>query len=97
MDCNCAGGIVDPDLHDLRPHHKAIIFDEACAELVVKNKRMFQGLNKPTTLGQSQCNDRTYDVYTYGVMLIVTSNHWEEDLRRLEPKDKADLGNNLPF
>ena len=61
FETNCAGGILHPNLREFDPlKHKAIIFDEACADLVITNKKLFQGLNQEISLGQSACHELSF-------------------------------------
>ena len=63
---------------NLRPVHSgkysAILFDEGDWRLCYQNKTMMQASPRPVELGQSQCNDRSYQVLLFRVPLIVCSN-----------------------
>ena len=63
---------------NLRPMHSgrysAILFDEGDWRMCYQNKTMMQASPRPVELGQSQCNDRSYQVLLFRVPLIVCSN-----------------------
>ena len=63
FETNCAGGTLNPNLRPFDPLlHTAIIFDEASADLVIHNKKLFQGLNQEISLGQSACQDLSFSM-----------------------------------
>ena len=87
LEVNCAN-CIEPDLRDFNPAiHKAIVFDEASASLVLRHKKLFQGGVEEVTMSSSATNMYSYTVWVYGCMLIVTSNHWERDLAELSEED----------
>ena len=63
---------------NLRPVHSgkysAILFDEGDWRLCYQNKTMMQASPRPVELGQSQCNDRSYQVLLFRVPLMICSN-----------------------
>ena len=52
----------------------AVLFDEGDWRLCYLNKTMMQASSRPVELGQSQCNDRSYQILLYKMPLIVCSN-----------------------
>lgn len=72
--------------------HKAIIYDEANAQMVVDNKAIFQGNYNFQGLGQSVCNQHFYEVFLYGVPQIVCCNDWMK--QELKAEDREWLNKN---
>ena len=73
---NCQG-VAEPNLRSFnRLVHKCIVFDEIEASTVVNNKQLFQGSVNAVKLGQSVCAQHAYDVYLYGIGLILSCNKW---------------------
>ncbi len=56
--------------------------------MVIKNKALFQGTAKDCVLGSSATNKFVYSVWTYGTMLVITSNHWVADVSELSKEDQ---------
>ena len=76
LDCqNC----IQPNLRAFaldRKKWKAILFDEGSYELIHSNKLLFQAGPSPITLGQSPTQQHIYDVYVYGIPMIICSNNF---------------------
>ena len=90
LDINCAS-CPEPDLRDFRPlTHKGILFDEASAEMVLRQKKLFQGPPTKVRLGCSTTNCHAYDVFVSGVAMIIASNTWVSELEQLERKEDAE-------
>jgi hypothetical protein len=53
-----------------------ILFDEGNWEMVYHNKTMMQASSRAVELGQSQCNDRSYQVLLFRVPMIIASNEF---------------------
>ena len=70
-------GAKSPDLRNFkRAEHKSIVMDEADYKMVIGNKALFQAALEQVTLGQSTCNAYAYQVWLYGVPIIVSCNDW---------------------
>ena len=67
--------------------HKAILFDECNANMVARHKKVFQSTIHGAWLGQSKCQQHAYQVFLWGVPLIVCTNEWIEEAD--PPLDKA--------
>ncbi len=81
----------EPDLRDFRPStHKAILFDDASAEMVLRQKKLFQAPPTAVRLGCSTTNCHAYDVFVSGVAMIIASNTWKSDLAQLGRKEDAE-------
>jgi hypothetical protein len=93
LELNCAG-VIDPDFRQLRPHHKAILFDEAHPKMIAKYKVEFQASNAPCTLGTSATNIHAYSKRLYRVQMIICSNRWHEDLQSLPEVDRQWVNDN---
>ena len=74
LEVNCAS-CPEPDLREFRPlQHKGILFDEAPAEMVLRQKKLFQSPATKCRLGCSVTNCHAYDVYVSGVAMMIASN-----------------------
>jgi len=89
LEVNCSR-CMEPNLKGFDPTtHRCILFDEAKAAMVVEHKGLFQGRNTWVDMATSGTNCYSYKVWTYGTMLVVTSNKWQTELEAL-PKADAD-------
>lgn len=61
-------------------HFKAILFDEGSWQLVHSNKLLFQAGVDPVGLGESPTMQYAYNVFVYGVPMIVCSNNFYRDI-----------------
>ena len=94
FEVNCAN-CIEPDLREFNPSkHKATVFDEAPASLVLRHKKLFQGGVEEVAMSSSATNMYSYAVWVYGCILIVTSNHWAQDLEDLSEEDAGWLRGN---
>ena len=67
----------EPNLKRFRRDiHKCIVFDEANHKLVFDNKQVFQAGLVQVQLAQSTCQEHAYQVFLYGVPMIVSTNEW---------------------
>ena len=87
---NCASGN-EPDLrkHDYFKH-PIILYDEASPKMVINQKLLIQCPPCLVKLGQSSTNCHAYDVFVSGIMLIICSNTWEEDVENMRKKGDRD-------
>ena len=83
---NCAT-CMEPDLRKFNwLKHKIILLDEASPEMVINQKLLMQGPPCLVKLGCSTTNCHAYDVFVSGIMLVICSNTWAEDVEALEKK-----------
>ena len=94
LELNCS----KTDHVDLRAfcpgRHRLVLFDEAKTRLVLDHKKVFQGQAVDIQLGSSATNIHSYNVWLYGIMLVVCSNTWSSELRREAEADEAWLRQN---
>ena len=69
-----------------RKLRKAILFDEAKPSLVLSQRRLFQAPPCMVDLGCSTTNCHKYQVFVSGVMMVICSNTWREEVAKLENK-----------
>ena len=94
LEVNCAS-CPEPDLRTLTARHRLILYDEASCEMVLKQKKLFQGPPDDVLLGCSTTNCHSYSVFVSGVGMIICSNTWFAELRALErDEDRAWLNAN---
>ena len=70
--------------------HKIILLDEASPQMVINQKLLMQGPASMVKLGQSSTNCHAYDVFVSGIMLIICSNTWDEDVQSLRKAGDRD-------
>lgn len=68
--------------------HKAIVFDEARPDQVLRNREVFQANQYAQTLGQSACNAFSYQVYLYHRALILCANSWDLSADSITSSDR---------
>ena len=91
-ECDCSA-TETPDLKAFdRGRHRAILFDEASPEMVLRNKKLFQSHISGAVLGQTTTGCFSYRVWAWRRLLVVTTNNW--DTCNLEPADQAWLSAN---
>ena len=76
MVLNCQGlGTAIPSLREVnRAVHSCIVFDEVCEKQVLDNKVLFQAGIEKVALAQSRCGGFRYDIWPYGLAMILCSN-----------------------
>ena len=76
MVLNCQGlGTAIPSLREVnRAVHCCIVFDEVCEKQVLDNKVLFQAGIEKVALAQSRCGGFRYDIWPYGLAMILCSN-----------------------
>ena len=62
--------------------------------MVIDQKLLFQAPNKWIELGMSQTNCHSYRVFVSGIMMVICSNTWSDDLRDMRRDDKEWLKEN---
>ena len=95
---DCADAVV-PALKGnyVRSKHPLIMFDEAHAEMVIRCKKLFQASINPVTYGSSPTNAFVHTVWMHGVKMVIGSNCWSEELRKLEEADREWIKNNSVY
>ena len=95
LEVNCSA-CPEPDLRDLDPErHRAILFDEASPSMVLSQRRLFQAPPCFVDLGCSTTNCHKYQVFVSGIMMMVASNTWTQQVAALKHAgDRQWLGAN---
>ena len=70
--------------------HKVIVFDECSVACVLENRLMFQAPNAQVQIGMSPTGRDVFSVYLHNTRLIVTSNGWVEQMKKLEKDNEVD-------
>ena len=84
LEVNCSA-CPEPDLRNFDPEqHRGILFDEASPSMVLSQRRLFQAPPCWIDLGCSTTNCHKYQVWVSGMMLMVTSNSWTQQVRELK-------------
>jgi len=92
---NCGTSLQEPDMrHFVRGVHECVVFEEAHAMMVIRCKQLFQAAPEMLSLGTSQTQCHAYRVCVHGVLLVVTSNVWQEELHDLSAGDQEWLREN---
>ena len=89
LQLNCAGLEAPPLRIFDHEQHRLILFDEAQPHMIAKHRRLFQCPNIPVVLGSSPTNTMTYEVYVNDTRLVICSNSWSCELRRMPAEDAA--------
>ena len=90
LEVNCAAAVEEPDLRGFKSgQHRAVLFDEAHAEMIIKQKKLFQAPASMIQMAPSKTNCHGYSIYVHGVLLIVCSNTWPAEVDAATPDDRA--------
>ena len=93
-ECNCAS-CPEPELRQYDALvHKLILFDEASPEMVIRQKKLFQGPPTWVDLGMSTTNCHAYKVLVSGTRMVICSNDWTPKKQKMSPEDAAWLDAN---
>jgi hypothetical protein len=88
VELNCAD-VEHVDLRAFSPsHHDLILWDECSPSLVLRHKKLFQGQAAEIQLGQTNTSVHSYTVFPWNCKMVVCSNLWSEQLRRLCREDE---------
>ena len=88
LETNCAS-TPEPDLREYCPlRHKAVLFDEASPDMVLRQKKLFQAPPCMVELGSSTTNCHCYKVLVYRQRLVICSNKWTQTIEGMT--DEAD-------
>ena len=75
-------------MHGFSPvRHDLILFDEASAQMVVTQQKLFQCPPVEVTLGASSTLCYAYKVYVHGTAMVIASNRWSTQLRAMASED----------
>ena len=97
FEVNCAA-TPEPDLRDFdSTAHQNIVFDEAPPEMVIRQKKLFQGPPVFVDLGSSATNCHGYKVFVSGTKMIICSNNWETKKSQLSVEDREWLDRNSVY
>ena len=79
------GRVTSPDIQEwCSGKFKAILFEEANWEMVIKNKLLFQNRGDEAVLQASPTMCNAYKVMLYGVPLMITSNNFFDGIQKVE-------------
>ena len=84
-----------PDLRDLDEDTPGVFFDEASLRMILFQKKLFQAINRPVKLGQTNTGMYSYDVYVHRRMLVVANNTFAEEYKHLNEADKDWIDQNV--
>ena len=91
LELNCASCGSSPDMRQFRADvHDAVLFDEGSVKLVLENRKLFQAPPCLVDLGHSPTGRDVYRVFLNDAVLVIASNRWVEDWRRLENRSDYD-------
>ena len=90
VELNCSNCHEEPPLQGFyRPlEHDLILFDEMKAELMIRNKRLFQAPAKLVAMGTSKTNCYTYRAWVFRKRMVISSNNWRRELKHLAKADR---------
>ena len=78
----------DPELKEFKSlYHDFVLFDEATTDMVLKYKKLFQSNASWVVCGSSSTNMYAYHPWFHKVRIIVASNTWSEEIKRLPLAD----------
>ena len=84
LELNCANAACVPDLRAFdHETHKVVLFDEACVEMVLKNRKLFQAPACLIDLGHSPTGRDVYRVFLNDAVLVIASNKWTDEVANL--------------
>jgi hypothetical protein len=89
------GGSQLPDLKGLNPMvHGWLLVDEGTPEMVLSNKRLFQGKSGFSVVGVSSTNCYALPVASWGVRIVIACNDWRERSAALAEPEREWLTTN---
>ena len=75
-------------LRDYSPtRHTTILFDEASPMSVIRAKKLFQAGDSPVAVQTSATNCHAYTVYVAGKRMVIATNIWAQQLRKMDQED----------
>ena len=99
IEINCANCTTEPPLQGLyRPlEHDLILCDEMHVQLLLNNKRLFQGPATKVVLGSSQTNKFTYQAFVFRKRFVICSNKWKKQLKKVSKTDREWINKNTIY
>ena len=90
VEINCANCATEPPLQGMYNPTKRdlILCDEMSVELLIANKRLFQGPPAKVILGSAQTNRFTYQAFVFRKRFVICSNKWKQQLEKASAKDR---------
>jgi len=89
-EADCSGQCLEPDLRGFsKLTHDVLFFDEASAELVLANKKLFQASSSVVQMARSSTNCHSYQVWAWRIKMVVCSNRWSYELDQLPHVDPS--------
>ncbi len=79
---NCAQ-CPEPDLREMRRHHKVVLLDEASPEMIINQKLLIQGPPDWVKLRCSTTHCHAYEVFVSGIQFVICSNKWVSQVGKL--------------
>jgi hypothetical protein len=64
-----------------------LFFDEASAEMVLQNKKLFQAGNSWVQMARSSTNCHSYQIWAWKVKMVICSNRWGIEVANLPSVD----------
>ena len=61
-------------LSDAAVQYRAVVLNEISPAQIIKKKQVFQAGNDFVALSQSNCNQRKYEIWSYGLAMVCRSN-----------------------
>jgi hypothetical protein len=97
FEADCSGHCAEPDLRGFSVlHHDVLFFDEASADMVLQNKKLFQAGNAWVQMARSSTNCHSYQVWAWKVKMVICSNRWSIEVANLPSVDASWLlGNSV--
>lgn len=97
VSCNGLPLGILPSLKDFsRRKHRCICFDEVRPDQVLGNRELFQSGQWPVKLGQSACGQHEYQLWIYGVAIVLCANDFEVDQKSISfEEDKKWITENV--
>ena len=90
FETNCAN-CPEPELRDFDPLvHQLILFDEASAQMVIRQKKLFQAPACMVEMACSNTNCHSYKVLLSGIRMVICSNGWSEEVAAMPSQADRD-------
>lgn len=92
---NMAGNVLTPNLRRLvSSDYGYLLLEEASCEFILENRMLMQGFPMMIQLGQSTTGRFGYEVSTFNMRIVVTTNEWTTEVRKLSADHRAWLADN---
>ena len=98
LQINCANLVNEPNLRSVRAGTDVINCDELNAKTFIDHKKVFQGANGPTTLGENTPGGaQAYTRRLNRVKMVITSNHFKRDIEKFDAEDQGYIWKNIYY